>query len=99
MDQFENPGLIELRRLREEPPSHARLSSSSESNFLPPRVQTDGNRRAPGLGGMVGAPRPPNRIPAIFDELGETHAGERCRAEVECVDLSHCACCEWNGAV
>ncbi|GBO33819.1 hypothetical protein AVEN_179884-1 [Araneus ventricosus] len=45
----------------------------------------------PGPGCMVGAPRLPNRIPAIFHELGETHADERFRAAVECVDLSRMA--------
>ncbi|GBO08870.1 hypothetical protein AVEN_255619-1 [Araneus ventricosus] len=80
MDQFENPGLIELRPLREEPPSHGpdsvrRQTQTSYRQGASSWVQSDGYQRAPSPNCMLGAPRFPNCIPAIFHALGEEICG------------------------
>lgn len=92
-DQFENPGLIELRRLWNEPRSRGRVRRQSQNSYCRETswVETDVNRRVSCPGCMAGTPKHPNSIPTIFYELGETHAGERCLFRMDLYNfLSFC---------
>ncbi|GBO41862.1 hypothetical protein AVEN_156022-1 [Araneus ventricosus] len=71
MDEFENPGLIELLRLREEPPSHGSFEFVIGVKLLTADELFHGSKQMEIEGIQVRAvwlvaPKLPNRIPAIF---------------------------------
>lgn len=90
VDQFEIPNLIQPCQLLKEPNSHSpfdsgvKLHTAKELLYGSKQMEI-GSCRSEMYGGCA---KTSQIIPAIFHDLSKTHADERCRAIVECVDLS-----------
>lgn len=76
MHMSQHPGLIE-------PSLHGSFLSYHRGTSS--WVQTVKNQRVARPGCVVAAPKPPNRIPAMFHKLDEAHADGHCRATVACM--------------